>query len=123
MSAPTVSSADSNPGARCWLKDTPTWYGPVRVGPFPAGIQLYSDRMPGQCRTLLVTGEVLERAHLDRPGSGQRMRGGHLDRRLKVGALDDVVAADLLLGLRVGPVGDQRLAVADKDHCRLRGIA
>src|SRR5215470_13477547 len=101
MSAPTVRSADSNTAARCRLKDTPTWCGPVWLGLSPGGIQLYSDRMRGQRRTSVVTREVLQRPHLDRGGPGQRMRGGHLDRRVQVGALDQVVAADLLLGLRV----------------------
>src|SRR5215469_5805281 len=113
MSPPTVCSPDSNTAARCRLKDTPTWCGPVWLGASPGGIQLYSDRMPGQRRTSLLTREVLKRAHLDRGGAGQRMRRGYLDGRIQVRALDHVVAAHLLLGLRVRAVGDQQVAVTD----------
>src|SRR5215470_4007538 len=115
MSAPTVRSADSNTAARCRLKDTPTWCGPVWLGASPGGIQLYSNRMPGQRRTSLFTRKVPQRAHLDRGGAGQRMRGGHLDGRVQVGALDQVGAAHLLLGLGIRAVGDQQVAVADPD--------
>src|SRR5215472_14992797 len=115
MSPPTVRSPDSNTAARWRLKDTPTWCGPVWLGASPGGIQLYSDRMPGQRRTSLLTREVSQRAHLDRGGAGQRMRRGYLDGRVQVRALDHVVAAHLLLGLRVRAVGDQTVAVTDPD--------
>src|SRR5215469_6224613 len=51
------------------------------------------------------------------------MRSGHLDGRVQVGALDHVVAADLLFGLRVWPVGYQHLAIADTKDPGLGGIA
>src|SRR5215471_13040830 len=121
MSPPTVCSPDSNTAARCRLKDTPTWCGPVWLGASPGGIQLYSDRMPGQRRTSLLTRKVLQRAHLDRGDAGERMRGSHLDGRVQVRALDHVVPAHLLLGLRVRAVGDQHVAVADPDDPGLAG--
>ena len=42
------------------------------------------------------------------------MSGRYLDGRVQVGALDDVIASDLLFGLGKRPVTDQQLAVAGR---------
>src|SRR5207247_10527405 len=61
--------------------------------------------------------------HFDHGGPRERMRGGYPDGRIEGGALDDAVAADLLLRLGKGPVGDQHLAVTDMDDSGLGGRA
>ena len=53
------------------------------------------------------------------PYAGDRVLGGHLDRLVEVGALEDVVAGDVLLGLGERAVGEHDLAVADADGRRV----
>src|SRR5271170_669319 len=59
----------------------------------------------------VVPGSIPERSHLDLGGSRERMAGSYPDGRVKVGALDNVIAADLLFGLGKRPVRDQQLAL------------
>src|ERR1700730_3993501 len=56
---------------------------------------------------------ALDRADFDRARPGGRVLGRDLDRLVQIGALDHVVASDLLLGLGEWPIADQHLAVAD----------
>src|SRR6266545_2893906 len=58
-------------------------------------------------------GELHHRADLDRAVARPRDPGRDLDRLVEVLAVDQVVAAELLLGLGEGPVGGERLAAAD----------
>src|SRR5690348_4226906 len=54
-----------------------------------------------------------DRADLDGPVPGARVLGRDLDGLVQVGAVDHVVAADLLLGLGERPVADQQFPIAD----------
>src|SRR6478672_5464744 len=56
-----------------------------------------------------------ERPDLDRAHLGHRVPGRDFDRFLEAAALEDVEAADDLLGLGERAVGDDRLPVADTD--------
>src|SRR5918999_3195454 len=62
-----------------------------------------------------------ERPDLDRPDLGDRVAGCDLDGLLQAAALDDVEAADRLLGLGERTVGDDRLPVAGADGARTAG--
>src|SRR5260370_31002229 len=54
-----------------------------------------------------------DRPHLDGAVPGRRVLRRHLDALVQVGAVDHVVAGDLLLGLGERPVADQQFAAAD----------
>jgi hypothetical protein len=54
----------------------------------------------------VVPGSIPERSHLDLGGSRERMSGRYLDGRVQIGALDDVIASDLLFGLGKRSVTD-----------------
>jgi len=47
------------------------------------------------------------------------MLRSYLDRLVKVGAAEDVEAADLLVGVQERAVADHRLTVGDSDGCCL----
>src|SRR5215211_5329560 len=67
-------------------------------------------RRPPKCRragSALV--ELHDRTQLDLPVLGARALLRPLDRLVEVRDVEHVVAAELLLGLREGPVGDERL--------------
>src|SRR5574337_1524693 len=59
-----------------------------------------------------------DRPHLDAAGPGPRYPGRHLDRLVQVSGLYDVVAAELLLGLGEGAVGDRDPALTHPDRGR-----
>ena len=71
----------------------------------------------------MVPGSIPEGSYLNLGGSRERMPGSYPDRRVQSGALNDVIAADLLLRLGERPVGDQQLAVTDMDDLGLTGRA
>src|SRR6266508_1750927 len=62
--------------------------------------------------------DIQELPNLDRAFGGPRVAGGHLERLVRTAALDQDVAADLLLGLRERTVGAQDLAVTHPDRGR-----
>ena len=70
-------------------------------------------------RDVRRSAELHDRPDLDpaRPGAGDAR--GRVDRRVEVRRLDQVVAAEVLLGLGERPVGDDPPAVADGDR---RGV-
>src|SRR5215475_10619744 len=53
-----------------------------------------------------------EGPQLEPPVAGLRPLGGEPQRHVEVGCLDDPEAGDVLLGLQVRPVGEDRLPVA-----------
>jgi len=59
-----------------------------------------------------------DRPHLDAADPRPRDPRGHLDRLVQIARLDDVVAAELLLGLRVRAVGGGDPALPDADRRR-----
>ena len=71
----------------------------------------------------VIPGRVPVGPYFDLGGPRERMSGRYLDSRIEVGAFDDAVAADLLLRLGKGPVGDQHLAVTDLYDRGLAGRA
>src|SRR6185312_15076289 len=80
-----------------------------------------SHARPGRRRDVagrVTSAEVLavlpgDRADLDGPVPGARVLGRDLDGLVQVGAVDHVVAADLLFGLGERPVADQQFPIAD----------
>ena len=62
-----------------------------------------------------------EGTHLDLAPAGLRPLGGQLQRHVEVGSLDDPEAAEVLLRLQVGTVGDHRLGTLPVDDGRGRG--
>src|SRR5439155_23629933 len=79
----------------------------------PAGLR--AQALPGAARLV-----VQLRADLDRSALRARDLRGPLNRLVEILALEEVEAAELLLGLREGTVGDQALAVAHPDGRRRR---
>jgi hypothetical protein len=62
-----------------------------------------------------------ERPHLELTVAGPRPLGGELDRHVEIGSLDNPQAAEMLLRLDEGPVGEQRLAAPVVDYGRRAG--
>src|SRR5688572_28131774 len=78
-------------------------------------------RAPGRHPLRHRSDARLHRAHLDGPADAQR-RDALRDRErlVDVAALDDVEAAELLLGLGIGAVGHDALAALDPERLRRR---
>ena len=81
-----------------------------------------SGRQPRRFPRRLSGSLGLERPDLDGSLAGGRAALGDLEGCVEIGCLDDPESAELLLGLGVGPVGDQDVGAAGVDDRRRRGL-
>jgi hypothetical protein len=105
--------------AACLPEDSGGQGQPARV--FAALDALDCPRPPRRRAAPLCRPRSRERPHLDLTVAGPRPLGGELDRHVEIGSLDNPQAAEMLLRLDEGPVGEQRLAAPVVDYGRRAG--